>query len=83
MSYGWMPRILQIAPKHTNAAMQGLNATNNATATSANEDSIADIAKCLHSVVGTSKVLHFVNDTVFPIWDESIATLRIGRIPGH
>ena len=38
---------------------------------------VADVAACLHSLVGASKVLHFVNDSVFPIWDSRIETYRL------
>jgi hypothetical protein len=44
---------------------------------------VADIAACLHSVVGASKVLHFVNDAVFPIWDSNIETFRLGGKPPY
>lgn len=30
------------------------------------------VAVCLHSVVGASKVLHFVRPNVYPIWDTKV-----------
>ncbi len=44
---------------------------------------VADIAACLRSVVGASKVLHFVNDAVFPIWDSNIEGFRLDGEPTY
>ncbi len=77
MAYGWMPRIVRIDPLHTQSALKALNAAKTATALTLHAIPITDLAACLHSLVGASKVLHFVNDSVFPIWDSNIETFRL------
>jgi len=37
---------------------------------------VRDLANCLYSVVGASKVLHFTNPQVFPIWDSGVERFR-------
>jgi hypothetical protein len=41
------------------------------------------IAACLHSVVGASKVLHFANPLVFPIWDKKVEGFRLSAEPSQ
>lgn len=43
---------------------------------------VASIAASVGSVVGASKMLHFVNPKVYPIWDSRMETLRLGSAPG-
>jgi hypothetical protein len=82
MAYGWMPRIVRIDPLHTPQALAALVAAQAATPATFHGIAVAAVAKCLHSLVGASKVLHFVNDRVFPIWDSSIETFRLhGLLP--
>lgn len=76
MAYGWMPRILRIDADYAKDAVVALNAAKSASAETASEVPIEIIASCLHSVVGASKVLHFVNPSVFPIWDSKIEDFR-------
>ena len=92
MAYGWMPRVVRIDPLHTANALVALNALSALRVAAANPMTprpvgVADVAACLHSLVGASKVLHFVNDSVFPIWDSRIETyrlrLRLDRTPPH
>lgn len=72
MTYGWMPRILRIDPKYTNDAVSALIDAQSSDEQNANSVKIGSIKKCLHSMVGASKVLHFVNPNVFPIIDSKI-----------
>ncbi len=80
MAYGWMPRIVRINQRHVPKAIAALT-----TAASAKviEDlsvgQLRDIECCVNSVVGASKVLHFVNDDVFPIWDSNVESFRLKR----
>jgi hypothetical protein len=83
MAYGWMPRVVRIDPQHTPSALAALLPAQTATPATMRGTRVADIAACLHSVVGASKVLHFVNDAVFPIWDSNIETFRLGGKPPH
>ena len=83
MVYGWMPRILRIDPIHIPSALTALAVAQTATAATLRATPVADVAACLHSLVGASKILHFVNDSVFPIWDSNIETFRLNSPPPH
>ena len=76
MVYGWMPRVLRIDSAHFPAALQAANAAKQATAEGFENIPIQHIADCLHSMVGASKLLHFINPNVFPIWDSKIQAFR-------
>ena len=71
-----MPRIVRIDPQHTANAISAVTQAQTATDTTFRAVPVATVADCLRSVVGASKVLHFVNDAVFPIWDSKIETFR-------
>jgi hypothetical protein len=79
MAYGWMPRVLRLNRGETEPALMALRRARTATVTDLVAADIEPVARCLHSVVGASKVLHFVNPNVFPISDSGIARFR--RIP--
>lgn len=83
MAYGWMPRIVRIDQQHIPSALEALAVAQTATATTIHTTNIADIAACIRSVVGASKLLHFVNNTVFPIWDSNIEGFRLGGEPPY
>lgn len=74
--YGWMPRIARIDPLHTSAAVAALGAAMSATDANFQTIPVKRISDCLHSVVGASKLLHFANPDVFPIWDSNIEAFR-------
>ncbi|WP_052761295.1 hypothetical protein [Sedimenticola thiotaurini] len=76
MVYGWMPRVLRIDSAHLPAALQAANTAKEATAEGFEIIPIQHIADCLHSMVGASKFLHFINPNVFPIWDSKIQAFR-------
>lgn len=76
MVYGWMPRILRIDSAHVCGAISAFVDAQAATIEDFKSVQIQDIANCLHSVVGASKLLHFVNPCVFPIWDSKIEAFR-------
>jgi hypothetical protein len=78
MAYGWMPRILRIDPKYTSGAVQALRDAQVATIDNWAMVAIGNLVNCLNSVVGASKVLHFTNPQVFPIWDNRIESFRQG-----
>lgn len=82
MVYGWMPRALQIDSSRLDAAADDLERV--AGAVRYHEVNIRALTDCLHSVVGASKLAHFVNPGVFPIWDRKVEGFRIGkREPSH
>lgn len=76
MVYGWMPRVLRIDNAHLTSALQAANAAKQATPEDFGNIPIQHIANCLNSVVGTSKILHFINPNIFPIWDSKIQKFR-------
>ena len=77
MAYGWMPRIVRLDPDFVEHALAASVAAQAATPETFATIPMSVIASCLHSVVGASKVLHFVNPAVFPIWDSSIEQFRL------
>ena len=81
MVYGWMPRVLRIDLEHIERAMAAVAVAPTVTEASVSAGSIESVAACLHSLVGASKVLHFANDQVFPIWDSRIEGFRLGKTP--
>ncbi len=74
--YGWMPRVVRIDPLYTSAAVDTLGAALWVTDASYKSIPVKRISDCLHSVVGASKLLHFANPDVFPIWDSNIEVFR-------
>lgn len=74
--YGWMPRIVRIDPVHVPSAVCALGAAMTATDTTYGNVPVNSISNCLRSVVGASKLLHFANPAVFPIWDSNIEAFR-------
>lgn len=76
MVYGWMPRVLRIDSAHFALALRAANAAKYATPEAFQNIPIQHVANCLHSMVGASKLLHFINPNVFPIWDSKIQAFR-------
>jgi hypothetical protein len=76
VAYGWMPRILRLNPEYCDGAITALKQARDANEDNWQATSIADLAECLSSLVGASKVLHFTNPKVFPIWDARIERFR-------
>lgn len=79
VAYGWMPRILRIDPEFLPASVATLALVRDADIHNWHEISIDPLAKCVRSAVGASKILHFVNPEVFPIWDSKVERLRCKR----
>lgn len=76
MVYGWMPRVLRIDLAHFQLAVRAANIAAHATTKTYSNIPIQHVANCLHSMVGASKLLHFINPNVFPIWDSKIQAFR-------
>ena len=83
IAYGWMPRIVRLDPNHLNRAVAAFREARKATDLNGTEMGIADVAACLHSVVGASKLLHFVNPKLFPIWDRNVEGFRLSTDPSQ
>ncbi|WP_280349922.1 hypothetical protein [Pseudomonas sp. BN414] len=74
MVYGWMPTILEIHASESLDVRNGVALLNKASAEGClSEDEIERLAQLVNrSVVGASKLLHFVNPEAFAIWDSRI-----------
>lgn len=74
MVYGWMPTILELHPSESFSTHDGVALLNKARkqgSLSVGEiDQLAGLVN--NSVVGASKLLHFVNPEAFAIWDSRI-----------
>ena len=74
MVYGWMPTILELHPGESFSSHDGVTLLNKARkqgSLSVGEiDQLAGLVN--NSVVGASKLLHFVNPEAFAIWDSRI-----------
>jgi hypothetical protein len=81
--YGWMPRIVRVEPDHLDRAVAALRQATVATDMSEAAVQVAAVAACLHSVVGASKLLHFGNPELFPIWDRNVEGLRRSAAPSQ
>jgi len=83
MAYGWMPRVLRLDPDYIESAVLTLRSAQVATADDWSTVPVGDLALCLNSVVGASKVLHFTNPQTFPIWDRKVERFRQGTDNQH
>lgn len=79
LAYGWMPRVARLDPKHYSEASVSLVKAAEDESNGVDQTVVSNIAECLHSVVGASKVLHFVRPDVYPIWDSKVAKVWNGR----
>lgn len=81
MAYGWMPRIVRVDQGCVGDAKSAVQIAAQATVhTGLTKSAMLNLARCLRSVVGASKVLHFVNDEIFPIWDSGVEAFRLGGV---
>jgi hypothetical protein len=76
-----MPRILRLDPSHLDDAVAALREAMKAS--KVNQVRIDKVAACLRSVVGASKLLHFANPELFPIWDENVERFRLSTDPSQ
>jgi len=82
-TYGWMPRIVRLDPDHLSRAVEVFTQALTVTENSWEDVPIHHVADCLHSVVGASKLLHFANPDVFPIWDSNVERIWHGSDPSQ
>ena len=80
-TYGWMPRIVRLDPPHLNLAVQAFTQAQTVNDDLWREVPVNHVAQCFHSVVGASKLLHFANPNVFPIWDRNVERIYHGSDP--
>src|SRR5262249_14594560 len=81
--YGWMPRIIRVDPNHLERAGAALPSGRGSTDAGKGCVLISHIDPCLHSVVGASKLLHFANPKLFPIWDRNVEGFRLSATPSQ
>lgn len=84
MVYGWMPTVLELYPEPPNINLAaGAALLTKAKATGALLDQEIESLAALvnNSLVGTSKLLHFVSPDNFAIWDSKIYAFVFGRKP--
>jgi len=81
-AYGWMPGSLRVADNRLEAAAKAFD---NARAQEAefSQRDVAAVAGCLQSLVAASKVLHFANPYIYPIWDRRIEQFRQDTPPSQ
>jgi hypothetical protein len=74
MVYGWMPTILEIhANEHVSVAMGAELLTKAKKQGHLSHTELGQLAQLVnHSVIGASKLLHFVNPQAFAIWDSKV-----------
>ena len=70
--YGWMPRVVRIDSDRLPDAVAAFENAKRMRGFTGDESVIRAISECLYSVVGASKLLHFVKPDVFPIWDSKV-----------
>ena len=76
--YGWMPTIIQLDTKNADEVLSILNGVRNGH--SATESELEIIKQCVNnSMVGTSKLLHFINPNLYAIWDSRIFRYITGK----
>ncbi|WP_046745348.1 hypothetical protein [Kordia zhangzhouensis] len=76
--YGWMPTIIQLDTKNSGEVLKYLNAVKSNHRLK--EDEINKIKECINnSMVGTSKLLHFINPHNYAIWDSRIFRYVTGK----
>ena len=74
MVYGWMPTILELNPTDDFDLQNAANLVNSAKISSSlKAQELESLARLINnSVVGASKLLHFVSPEKFAIWDSKI-----------
>ena len=76
--YGWMPTVLKLNLSSIEDVLKALNKAKKGIILT--EDELSKIKGCINnSMVGTSKLLHFINPNEYAIWDSRIfryATLK-------
>jgi hypothetical protein len=86
MVYGWMPTILELYPEREKEGLT-LAASTLTKARGGNELSNQEIeslaALVNNSLVGASKLLHFVAPLHFPIWDSKVYSFAHEKRPHH
>jgi hypothetical protein len=78
-----MPRVLRLDSEHLDKAIDALQQARATHQDALDFELVDHVAACLRSVVGASKLLHFANPEVFPIWDKNVERFRRGTNPSQ
>jgi hypothetical protein len=77
-TYGWMPTILNLDLSNGDLVISLLNRARGPELLKVEDLQILKL--CVNnSLVGTSKLLHFINPAVYPIWDSNIFRFYSGK----
>lgn len=77
MVYGWMPTIITFNKEKMNDALSAINRAKNGELLTADE--LEAIKSCVNnSMVGASKLLHFINPQLYAIWDSKVCRYITG-----
>ena len=77
-TYGWMPTILNFKSADFQLAVDALNRAK-ATARISSTDLMVLKGLINNSLVGVSKLLHFINPQVYAIWDSRVCNFLTGK----
>jgi len=76
-TYGWMPTILNFKSEEFNSAVSILNEAKGLERIT--DEQIMTLKKLINnSLVGVSKLLHFINPSVYAIWDSRVCNFLTG-----
>lgn len=76
--YGWMPTIIDLNLSELHQVLPILNEAKGGKLLK--EDEIYIIKRCINnSMVGSSKLLHFINPNIYAIWDRRIFRFLTGK----
>ena len=77
MIYGWMPTIMKLKSREFAPALHALNKAKHGKMLE--DEELMSIASVVNnSLVGTSKLLHFINPELYPIWDSRVCYWLLG-----
>ena len=78
-TYGWMPTIFEFKSNQFDLTVNILNKVKKGALPTIDELNILK-GMINNSLVGTSKILHFINPLLIPIWDSRVYKYLTGRI---
>jgi hypothetical protein len=84
--YGWMPRILDLHTQPPNLTLaQAASLLERARIQGTiSDEHLSNLVRVVdNSLVGTSKLLHFVRPDIFPIWDSNVYGFVFEERPHH
>jgi|SRR5699024_3466082 len=77
-TYGWMPTILKFKSDEFNLAVSVINKAKEPQRIS--NEQLAILTRLMNnSIVGVSKLLHFINPSIYAIWDSRVCNFLTGK----